>query len=272
MKACLIALCVLAWSCLCQAEDLTLADGEILHEARVLRQDGESVTLSHTAGVLRVPYHRLTPELQQRFGLTPEAVEERRERALRAEQERLQAREKKMAEQRAALVASNLSPRYVTGVELASLYAAWGTLSTAGAEYLAAEWNRREALRCGLTVEAEHYREDAAKYLPQVQQEQTAARQQSEEHTALSEKLGQTQSQLEQARRHIRKLEAELAEKPSSGNTTIITSTPTVLPVYQPAPVVLPPVVSPPPPRPPVKPAPPVRPYQPARPGRILRR
>lgn len=264
-------ICALALACLCPAEDLTLADGKTLHEARVLRQDGESVTLSHTEGVMRVTYDRLTPELQKRFGLTPEAVEERREKARRAEQERARAREKKMAEQRAALAASNLSPRYVTGVELASMYGVWGAISNAGAEYLAAEWNRREALRCGLTVEASRYKEDAAKWLPQVQQEQAEARKASEEQAALAARLKQTQEQLEQARRTVKKLETQLAEQSSQkSNTTIITTQPTVVPVYRPAPVVLPPVVRPLPP--PGRPAPPVRPYSPISPPVPIRR
>ena len=255
---------VLALAGFCMAEDMTLADGETLHDVRVLRQDGESVTISHTAGVLRVPYGRLTLELQQRFGLTPAEVEARREQALQAEKERARAREKKMAEQRAALAASNLSPRYVTGVEISVLYGAWGELSTAGAEYLAAEWNRREALRCGLTVEAARYKEDAAKWLPEVQQQQAQTKKEKEDQIALAERLKQTQAQLDQARSTVKKLEAKLEEKPATSSTTIVTTQPTVVPVYQPTPVVLPPVVRPLPP--PVRPAPPVRPYQPSRP------
>ena len=269
MKRLLLTVFALAW--LCPAEDFVLADGERLQEVRVLRRDDESVTMMHSSGVVRVPFDRLTPELQKRFQLTPAEVESRRDKLRRAEQERALAREKKMAEQRAALAASNLSPRYVTGVELASMYGVWGAISNAGAEYLAAEWNRREALRCGLTVEASRYKEDAAKWLPQVQQEQAEARKASEEQAALAVRLKQTQEQLEQARRTVKKLETQLAEQSSQkSNTTIITTQPTVVPVYRPAPVVLPPVVRPLPP--PGRPAPPVRPYSPISPPVPIRR
>lgn len=244
MKRLLVTVFALAW--LCPAEDLVLADGERLQEVRVLRRDDESVTMMHSSGVVRVPFDRLTPELQKRFQLTPAEVESRRDKLRRAEQERALAREKKMAEQRAALVVSNLSPRYVTGAELSALYGAWGAISAAGAEYLAAEWNCREALRCGLTVEADRYREDAAKWLPQMQSTQEEARKAREEQET---RLKQAQEQLEQARREVKKLKTELAGRPASGNTTIVVSSPSVLP---PPPPIVRPLPRPPMPRPPV--------------------
>lgn len=259
--------------CLCSAEEITLVTGETLHEARVLRQDGESVTLAHTAGVARVMYDRLTPELQQRFGLTPEAVQARREKAQAAEKERAIAREKKMAEQRAALAHSNLSPRYVTGVEVSVLYGSWGEVSAPVAEYLAAEWNRREAMRCGLTIEADRYRDDALKLLPRVQQEQAEAKQKRENAAVLESRLEETQEQLRQTRVTIRKLEAEAKSPPAQTTTVIATAEPTYVPVpvYQPQPVALPPVRVARPPQPPVvRPIPPRRITVPPAPGRSV--
>lgn len=272
-------LVALVAACFCAAEEITLADGETLHDARVLRQDAESVTLAHSAGVARVIYSRLTPELQQRFGLTPAEVEARREKALQAERERAAAREKKMAEQRAALAASNLSPRYVTGVELVSLYGGVAPLSAVGAEYLAAEWNYREALRCGLTIEAERYKEESAKWLPKLQQEQREAQQADEDRQVWEERWKHTEDQLKQARQEIKKLRTELEERPRS-TTTIVTSSPTYVPVFQPPPrppaPVFPsagnqPSTKPPAPRPAprsVRSVPAVKPGQPLRPGR----
>ena len=265
-----IALCVAVCEVLlCSAEDVTLSNGDVLHEVRVLRQDGESVTLSHTAGVMRVPYDKLPPELQKRYNLTPAEVEERREKARQAEKERALAREKKMAEQRAALAASNLSPRYLTGVDVSWLYAAWGRISTPMAEYLAADWNRREALRCGLTIEAERYKADAEKLMPQVKKEQEEQQKGYDYYTGLEERLRQTQEQLQQARQTIKKLEEKQGQQPVQ-QTTVISNAPTVIPVpvYRPAPVVLPPAVMPgprpPAPRPRPAPAPvPVRPLLP---------
>ena len=267
----MLAIFLLGLAMLCPAEDITLMNGETLHEARVLRQDGESVTLSHRAGVMRVTFDRLTPELQQRFGLTPAEVEARREKTRQAEKEKALAKEKKLAQQREALAASNLSPRYVTGTELASLYGACGNISAPMAQYLAADWNQREALRCGLTVEAERYKRDAAKLLPQVEQERSRARQAQEQQATLEARLQQTQEQLKQAQNTIKKLEEQAKQQPTQSTTTVVTSQPTIVPIYRPTPIVVPPIQRPVPPArptpPPVKPAPTVRPYQPMRPA-----
>lgn len=256
---------------LCAAEDMTLADGTVLREARVRRQDDESVTIAHAEGVVRVSFDRLTADLQKRFNLTPEAVNERREKAIQAEKEKELALEKKKAEQRAALAESNLSPRYLTGVDVATLYVTCGGVSATMAEYLAAEWNRREALRCGLTVEAERYKEDAVKLLPDVKKEQDEARQvqdyyaRLEAHCRESQSQMQTlQQQLKDARASIKKLEEQVEqaerEAASQKTTTTIVTSPTVVPVYRPAPIVLPPVA----PRPPLPPRPSVPAVRPA--------
>lgn len=240
------------------AEDITLRDGVTLREATVKRHDDESVTISHSSGVARVQYDRLPQELQERFGMTPQEVDARREKARLAERERALAREKKQEEQRAALVQSSLSPRYVTGADVLAIYAAWEpTLPAPVAEYLAAEWNRREAQRCGLTVEADRYRQDAAKLQATLRQEQEKNRAARDAANGAAAQLAQVQSQLKQARSEIQALKKQLADQPAS-QTTVIQTTPTIVPVYRPAPVVIPP--------PTLRPAPPVRPTPPVPP------
>lgn len=250
----------------CSAEDFTLADGSVLHDAHVVRQDDETATIRHTTGVQRIPYTRLTPELQKRLGLTPEEVNARRAAAREAERQRAEAREKKAAEQRAALVTSGLSPRYMTGADVISLYSAWSTLSAPAAEYLAAEWNRREALRCGLTVEARRYKEDAAVLARNIERER-AEEIRTRERLAVAEKeLDAAKRDLQQARLAVQQLEkqnAELKERPAQATTTtVVVSEPRVVPVYRPQPIILPPVHQP---RPPiVRPTPPVQQVRPS--------
>lgn len=244
----------------CQAEDITLADGTVLLDASIVRHDGESATIRHAHGVQRIPYIRLSPELQQRLDLTPEAVNKRRAHARQEEQRRAEAQEKKAAQQRAALNVSGLSPRYLTGADVLSLISSWTTLSASAAEYLAAEWNRREALRCGLTVEARRYKEDATVLSHNTTKERAELLQAREREAALSAKLQSAEAELRRARDTIRTLEEQLdklkqeqKKRPTSTSTTVVVSEPRVVPVYQPRPV---PVVIPPPPHA-LKPPPP---------------
>lgn len=256
----------LAAALLCRAEDFTLADGTVLHEARVVRKDGESATIAHTTGVQRISYDRLSPELQVRLELTPEAVKARREAARLEEKRRSEARERKAAQQRAALETSGLSPRYMTGADIISLHSSWTTLSAAAAEYLAAEWNRREALRCGLTVEAQRYKEDAAELARNIEKERAEMVQAQERIAGLEAQLRETQAELRQTRLTLKKLEKQNQELSSERktNTTVTIYEPHYVPVYRPQPIILPPAVRPPAP---MRPQPPRQPV----PVRIMR-
>ena len=243
---------MLIGAAICPAEDFTLTDGTVLENARVVRQDGESAIISHATGVQRIPYTRLSPELQARLDLTPEAVEARRAKSEQEERERALAREKKAAQQREALAVSGLSPRYLTGADIIAIYSSWNTLSATAAEYLAAEWNRREALRCGLTIEAQRHKEDAAQLLHHMETERTEIAKKQEQSDSLDRQLQNARQDLAAARAEIKRLESlnsELRNRPSQG--TVVISEPTVVPVYRPSPIILPPVHQP---RPPMRP------------------
>lgn len=250
---------------LCSADELTLADGTVLHEAQVLRHDDESATIRHSTGVQRIPYQKLSRELQEQLGLTPEDVAARREKARQTEKKRADAREKKAALQRAALETSGLSPRYMSGADVIALYSTWGTLSAAAAEYLAAEWNRREALRCGLTVEAARYKADAAELAKHVEQERADSQQNQEKLANLQEQLQETRKELQQTQQKTHKLEKQneaLKNRPENrSSTTVVVTEPRYVPV--PTPVVVPSVQPPRPAPPVVRPAPHVQPFRP---------
>ena len=150
---------------LCMAEDFVLVDGTVFQDAKVVRRDADSVLIRHSTGVQRVSYDRLTPELQQRFDLTPQAVREYYDKIDQARRDLAEAEDKKAAAQRSALQASGLSPRYLTGADVSALISTWETLPSVCAEYLAADWNRREAARCHLTVESKRFAEEAKRLL-----------------------------------------------------------------------------------------------------------
>lgn len=255
---------------LCAAEDFTLADGTLLQEARVVRHDGESAIIAHATGVQRVTYDRLPAELQERLDLTPEAVAARREQARQAARARAEARDQRAARQRAALETSGLSPRYMSGADVVALFQMRETISPTEAEYLAAGWNRREALRCGLTVEAQMYKEDAAALEPRVERERSATPRLQERVASLEKELKQAQEELKRAQAAVHKLDAENAslqkELSQRSNTTVVVREPTYVPVYRPAPIVVPPVRVPGPPAPVVRPNPAPR-VLPARPA-----
>lgn len=254
----------LAGAALCPAEDFVLTDGTVLQEARLVRKDADSAVIGHSTGVQRVSYDRLPPELQERFGLTPQAVRDYREKRAQAERARAEAEEKLAASQRAALEASALSPRYLTGADVMTLYSAWDTLSAACAEYLAADWNRREAARCSLTVEADRYAREADRLAARMNEERKAADKEKTRAAALDAELRVAKDELKKTRdtvssqkEEIKKLNEEVFKQPSG---TVVISRPTYVPVYRPSPIALPPVVRPqlPPPRPTI--IPPVQP------------
>lgn len=249
---------------LCLAEDFVLVDGTVLQNAKVVRKDADSLVISHSAGVQRVSYDRLTPELQQRFDLTPHAVREYYDKMEQMRRDLAEAEDKKAAAQRAALQVSGLSPRYLTGADVSALMSTWETLSAVCAEYLAADWNRREAARCNLTVEANRFDEEAKRLVARMENERDAAKKEKTRVASLEAKLHATENDLKGAREQISSLRQvinRLNESSSQSSGTVIISRPTYVPIYRPAPIVVPPVVRPlPPPRPPVNRPPQLRP------------
>lgn len=250
---------------MCSAEDITLADGTLLRDARVVRKDDDSAIISHSEGVQRVKFDRLLPDLQQKLDLTPQAVQMRREQARLEKIETQKAQEKLIARQREALAVSKLTPRYLSGADVLALFSSWETLSAATAEYLAAEWNRREALRCNLTVEAENYEKDAQSLAARMEEERQENRRTREKYDALNEELARTRTELKTAQDSLQtyKKKCEQLTRQQALPSTVVISEPTYVPIYRNNPIVLPPIrvrPAPPPPRPPAWHLPPNRP------------
>jgi len=263
MKRVFSLLCLCASVCL--AEDFVLADGTVLHDAVMLRQTDDSVQVRHSGGVQRFHYEKLSPELQERFRMTPEQVAARRAAAKEAAAARRREKEERQSAQRALLAESGLHARYLAGADVLQLFSPYGTLSARDAEYLAAEWNRREALRLDLPVEAERYAEEADSLKGSFEAGREAALKQERETAALRASVAELQgringlgAEIAGLRKENAALRTELGNKPA--NTVSIVREP----VYVPQPVYVPSIAPRPnplaPPRPPMRPSPPRRP------------
>ncbi len=146
----------------CMAEDFTLVDGTVLREVQVQRKGDDELQVLHAGGIRKVAYDQLPPELQERFEMTPPQVEARREQARAAAEVRRQVRLEREEERMAQLEASGRRPRYMDGAAVLRMLAPLDTLTAQECEYLAAEWNRREAQRLGLSEQERAYSAEAA--------------------------------------------------------------------------------------------------------------
>lgn len=268
MKRIFLLFCIAALSA--AAEDFVLSDGTVLKDAAVVRSAIDSVLIRHSTGVQRLLFDRLSPELQQRFGMTPEQVAARRAQLQQAADAAVRAREAEQAARLAVLQSSGNSPRYLTGADVISLYAAVDTLSAREAEYLAAVWNRREASRLNLPSDIHRWGREAAalksafeaeraaflaEYRDRAQLRTTVSAQdatisrQKDELAALKKEV----TRLKEAEENLRRLNEKLRADSGSNSTVVVNR-----PVYVPTPV---PTVCPHPHRPPHPPA--VRPPRP---------
>ncbi len=237
---------IIPYFCLfCSAEDFELVDGTVLHEAKFIRKEGDRAVIRYSTGAGRIKYDRLPPELQQRFGLTPQEVQAYYDKIEQEKREKEMAEERLAAAQRAALQEAALSPRYVTGADIIAIYSAWDTIPASCAEYMAAEWNRREAARCNLTVEAKRFAEEADRLVAHMKEHKKDIGDEKRRVAELEEELQDAKSALKKARETVktqRKQMKELSEKATKNHGTVIISNPTYVPVYRPVPVLRPPL------------------------------
>lgn len=245
----------------CHAEDFTLADGTVLKDAEVLRQDSEYLQIRHAGGIERFYYTELGPELQQKYELTPEQVEARRQAAdsaaeekRRARREAKEARDKALLEEQArreaALEASGKYARYLRGADVIQLCSAYFTVDAAVAEFLAAEWNYREALRMNLPADAERFAAEVATLKQSFEKELERLTAVQDELDTLRATVQSQQAELKRRddeiaalRAKVAKLNKELGRAEAENtprSTTVVIDRPVYVPTYVPTPVVLP--------------------------------
>lgn len=245
----------------CRAEDFTLANGTVLKDAEVLRQEGEYLQIRHAGGIEKFYYTELGQALQEKYELTPQLVESRREAARSAAEEKRQAqlqakaeREKAMQEEQsrreAALETAGKYARYLRGADVIQLCSAYLTVQASAAEFLAAEWNRREALRLGLPADAERFaaeseslkadlekeREHLAATHAELERLRTAVQAKDAELKRKNDEITALRAQVAQLNKELGR--AESAATPRS--TTVVVDRPVYVPTYVPAPVVVP--------------------------------
>lgn len=166
----------------CYAEDFTLADGSVLKDAKVLHRTDEELQIFHSGGIEKFSYKELGEELQKRYEMTPEQVRDRKAAAKKAADDARKARETQKAEKEralqaaqqeraAALEAAGKYARYISGADVMQLCSALLTVEARTAEFLAAEWNRREALRLNLGMDAQRFSAEVASLRADFEQE-----------------------------------------------------------------------------------------------------
>lgn len=83
------------------AEDIKLTDGRILKNVAVSKSDPFSVTFQHDDGIICIPFEKLPPELQQKYGFDPQKVARLREKEAEAKvAQEIEKRDKALREQK----------------------------------------------------------------------------------------------------------------------------------------------------------------------------
>lgn len=242
---------ILLLSLCCHAEDFTLADGTVLKDAEVIRQGDEELQIRHAGGIEKFSYTELGEELQQRYELTPAQVEARRKAAAEATARKQREKEAAKAEKArilkeeqearmALLEASGKHARYISGADVIQLCSSMFTIEARAAEFLAAEWNRREALRLNLGVDTQRFSAEADSLKEDFEQERKEL---STLRSELSDKRAKVQEQSATIKRQndeIAALRAEVARlnkelgraenRPT--NTTVVVDNPVYVPTY----------------------------------------
>ncbi len=86
--ACII--CFTALATLVHAEDIKLLNGTLLKDAKITSYDAIGVTITHSAGIARVPFDELPAELRQKFTYDPEKAHAQADAEARAIAQRAQ--------------------------------------------------------------------------------------------------------------------------------------------------------------------------------------
>lgn len=254
-RAMKIGITLLSLSLVAAAEDFTLADGTVLKEAEVLRKSSDEIQIRHAGGIEKFSYRELSSDLQQRFDLTPESVHARKQEALDAEAEKQRAREQALADKQramreaqeaklAALEAAGKYARYLSGADVIQLCSGMLTIEARAAEFLAAEWNRREALRLNLGVDQQRFTADVdalradfekerkalVSLRSELEQKRARVKEQAAAIKRQNEEIAQLRAQIAKLNKELGRAEAESI--PSSSGGTVVIDRPVYVPTY----------------------------------------
>ncbi len=136
---------------------MILKDGTQLKDAVVSRTEIDHVIVRHASGARRVDYDELTYSNQERYGMLPDDVEKRVAERNKKQAAANEKRQQKEEQYRKLLKDSKDLPRYMKASDIRSMFLHYGSMSDVTAEYLAAEWNRRESVRLNLQDEVKRY-------------------------------------------------------------------------------------------------------------------
>ncbi len=186
------------------AEDLMLKDGSLLRDAIVSRKGIDHVIIRHAGGVKRVDYHELTIDLQDRYAMSEKEVKERLAQQQAKAQAAADQLDRKKDRHILLLKDAQNMPRYLSSGDVRRLFLFYDDISEVAAEYLAAEWNKRESLRLKLPDQVQRYekyadlvRETFDKERAESLRERSRERQQLNELRVLKQELKLAKRQAE---------------------------------------------------------------------------
>lgn len=250
MRIAALIVCLGAMAC---AEDFQLADGRILKDVVVTREGEGYLQVRHAGGACRLYAKELSFDLQKRFNMTPDHLARREEARAKASREAWIRRREERESSRAAMEAAGKQPRYLSAEDVMLLSIARGGVSRQEAEYMAFEWNRREAARLELEIEAAAFAQKARDAQGRFELAQRAFEKEKRDAAEEQRQTEALKQKLDGARNEIRLLKQEVESWKRRADSAVATTT--VVPAVVSRPVYVPvryPV--------PVRPLPPARP------------
>ena len=236
------------------AEDISLKDGRVFKDATVSDKGLDFIRVHHSEGIAKVSFRDLSEDLQKKYNMTEQAVQNR----VAAQQQKNQAqkaREEESARKlRESLSDAEKSPRYMKGADISRLMVSVSDISPVEAEYAALVWNSGEARRVGLKDQADSFIEQAALFEPRLKDVRSRREkdgQKSErDQERLRKELADANRRLAQLQNQIVGLKGDLAQVRNEQNSRTVFVDPPV--IYNPprTPIIITPPIYP--PRPPV--------------------
>jgi len=75
MSAPTFLILIVCFASIAMADDITLSDGKVLHNAKIISQDAASVTIKHSTGIARVMMPELPKELRDKLNYDPDQAQ-----------------------------------------------------------------------------------------------------------------------------------------------------------------------------------------------------
>lgn len=226
-----IYLCVLCvFAGLGYAEDIRLAGGRVLKDAKVVSAGVDFVRISHEEGIAKVDAKDLPEALKREWQMEPDQIDRRRVDLKQKEEERREIASQRAKALRESLDAAQSIPRYIQPSELFNLLASLGGVDPVEAQYMALKWNEAEANRLGFPDQAQTFKSQLAVLEPKIQELVNERKEQVKIFEEMGQKVDQlakmSNEQVQQLQNQIRSLQYDLNDAKSRPVNTVVIKQP----------------------------------------------